>query len=93
MDPDTANPWVTHPLPTGLGDARNAIVATAGLATVAIGGEAGTLSEMALALKRGLPVIALESWTLDESRLRSGREFTIARDPAHAVELVERHGA
>lgn len=47
---DTANPYVTVPLATGLGPARNAIVARACEALVAVGGEYGTLSEMAFGM-------------------------------------------
>jgi uncharacterized protein (TIGR00725 family) len=53
---DAANPWITLPLPSGMGDARNALVVRAGEAVVAVGGAWGTLSEIALARKAGLPV-------------------------------------
>ena len=55
-DPADANPWVALPLPTGLGEARNALVVRAAEAVVAVGGEWGTLSEIALAKKMGLAV-------------------------------------
>jgi uncharacterized protein (TIGR00725 family) len=61
--PDTewqaANRFVTIPLATGIGEARNAIIARAALALVAIGGGYGTLSEIALALQFGRPVLTL----------------------------------
>ena len=50
---------------TGLGEARNAIIARTCDAMIAVGGEYGTLSEMALALKMGKPVISLGSWDVD----------------------------
>ncbi|GAB4571486.1 MAG: TIGR00725 family protein [Anaerolineae bacterium] len=56
---DEANTWVTIPLPTGMGEARNALIARAADALIAIGTGWGTLSEMALAVKMGKPVIAL----------------------------------
>jgi uncharacterized protein (TIGR00725 family) len=56
-----ANPWVSIPIPTGLGEARNAIIACAAEALIAIGTGWGTLSEIALASKMGKPVIALGS--------------------------------
>lgn len=59
-----ANPYVRIPLPTGLGEARNALVVRAAHAVIAIGGEFGTLSEIALALKWGIPVIGLGTWSL-----------------------------
>ena len=51
-----ANPHVTIPLATGIGPARNAIIARAAGALVAVGGGLGTLSEIALALQFGRPV-------------------------------------
>jgi uncharacterized protein (TIGR00725 family) len=55
-----ANDFVTIPLATGLGPARNVLIAHASLALVAIGGEYGTLSEMAFGLHFNKPVFALE---------------------------------
>lgn len=61
--PDTeaaaANPYVTVPIATGLGEARNAIVARAGFCLVVIGDSYGTLSEVALGLQFGRPVFGL----------------------------------
>ena len=51
-DATKANPWVGIAIPTGLGEARNVLVATAGSGMIAVGGEVGTLSEVAFALKR-----------------------------------------
>lgn len=57
-DDSLANPHLTVALPTGLGISRNALVARAACAMVAIGGGLGTTSEMALALQWGTPVLA-----------------------------------
>lgn len=54
-----ANRFVTIPLATGIGEARNAIIARAALALVAVGGGYGTLSEIAFALQFGRPVLTL----------------------------------
>jgi uncharacterized protein (TIGR00725 family) len=54
-----ANRFVAIPLATGLGVARNAVIARAALALVAVGSGYGTLSEIALALQFGRPVLAL----------------------------------
>jgi len=62
---DEANEWVQIAIPTGLGEARNAIVARAGVGVIAIGGEYGTLSELALALKWDKPVAGLGTWDID----------------------------
>ena len=58
-DPTLANPHVTVAIATGIGEARNAIVARAGFCLVAIGDSYGTLSEVALGLQFGKPVIGL----------------------------------
>ncbi len=57
-----ANPYVDIPIVTGLREARNAIIARTAQAMIAIGGSYGTLSEIALALRFGTPVISLRSW-------------------------------
>lgn len=57
-----ANPWVTIAVPTGLGEARNALVVRAADAVVAVGGGYGTLAEIALALRAGTPVVGLGTW-------------------------------
>jgi len=60
-----ANAWVEVAVPTGMGEARNALVVRAADAIVAIGGAWGTLSEIALARKAGKPVVGLDSWDLE----------------------------
>ena len=64
-DRGEANPHVTLAVPTGMGEARNALVVRAADALVAIGGEWGTLSEVALARKAGKPVVGLDTWDLE----------------------------
>ena len=61
-DREDANGWVVVAVPTGLGEARNALVVRAADAVVAVGGGWGTLSEIALALKMGLPVVGVGTW-------------------------------
>lgn len=91
-DTSEANQWVDHIICTGLGHARNAVVVASGEAIIAIGGGFGTLSEIALALKMGKRVIALESWDLDPERV--GRfadgeaEYLTAATPEDAVRLA-----
>jgi uncharacterized protein (TIGR00725 family) len=83
-DRAAANPWVSVAVATGLGEARNALVVRAADAVVAVGGEFGTLSEIALALKAGKPVIGVGTWDL-------GREpdpVTRARTGAEAARLA-----
>ena len=60
---DSANPYVTLPIVTAMGHARNIIIAQTARALVAIEGEYGTLSEMAIGMKLGKPVVQLGSWS------------------------------
>jgi hypothetical protein len=59
---EQANRYVTLAVPTNLGHARNVLIAHAARALIAVEGEYGTLSEMAIALKLGRPVAALRGW-------------------------------
>jgi uncharacterized protein (TIGR00725 family) len=60
-----ANPYLTYTIPTNLGHARNMIIAHAADAVIAVGGSYGTISEAAIALKLGKPVIGLRlAWNL-----------------------------
>jgi hypothetical protein len=58
-DASQANPFVTLAVPTNMGHARNVIIAHTAQALIAVEGEYGTISEMAVALKLGKPVITL----------------------------------
>jgi uncharacterized protein (TIGR00725 family) len=60
-----ANPYCDLVIPTGLGHARNVLVVHASDALIAVDGEAGTLSEIAIALKIGKPIVGIKSWKLD----------------------------
>jgi uncharacterized protein (TIGR00725 family) len=59
-DPEHANPCLTHVIATGLGEARNAVIARSAFCLVAIGDSYGTLSEVALGLQFGKRVFGLE---------------------------------
>jgi uncharacterized protein (TIGR00725 family) len=58
------NPFVDIAVPTGMGEMRNALVVRAADGVLAFNGGFGTLSELALALKLGKPVISIGSWEL-----------------------------
>jgi uncharacterized protein (TIGR00725 family) len=79
--PDTdrggANAHLTLALPTGLGQARNAVIVTAADSVIAIGAGWGTLSEIALARKLGRAVFALDTWKV--------RGLETVDSPAEAV--------
>lgn len=79
----TANRWVTTPIATGLGNARNAIVVLNGDAAIAIDGATGTLSEIALALDYGRPVAGLDTHSVDLDG------FQAVDSPAAAIDSIE----
>ena len=60
-----ANPYLTYSIATNLGHARNMLLAHSADALIAVDGGYGTISEAAIALKLGKPVIGLEvAWDL-----------------------------
>ncbi len=75
-----ANPWVTVPVPTGLGETRNALVVMDADAVIAFPGAYGTLSEVAHALLGGRRVVSLGGWTIEG--------VVEASDPEEAVRLA-----
>ena len=77
---DDGNEWTALPLPTGMGEGRNILVVRAAEAVVAVGGEWGTLSEVALARKIGRPVTALGRPPVERLTL------PVAGSPAAAAE-------
>jgi len=79
-----ANRWVHVALPTGLGEGRNVLIIRAADALVAIGGGWGTLSEIALALRAGVPVVGLDSWEPTRAGGPKGAVVS-ADDPERAV--------
>lgn len=80
-DPAAANPHVAVPIPTGLGDARNALVVLNGEAAIAIDGGPGTLSEIGLAMVYGRPFAGLDTHDVDGVHA--------VDSPADAVAFVE----
>ena len=82
-DREAANGWVEIVVATGLGELRNGLIVRACDALVAVGGGHGTLSEVALALKLGRPVVGLGTWAV-----HGVDEVTT---PAQAVERVARY--
>jgi hypothetical protein len=85
-DKDEANPHIDIPIPTDFGHARNAIVVRASDAVIAVGGGYGTLSEIALALKMGKPVMGLDTWEISGVRKVSSAKEAVksALDLLHA---------
>lgn len=85
IDRGDANPWVDVALPTGMGEGRNVLVVRAADAVVAVDGEYGTLSEMALALKIGVPVVGLRPWELSKDGVVR-HDVIVVADAAEAAE-------
>ena len=85
-----ANRWATVVVATGMVHARNVLVVQSGAAVVALAGEAGTMSEIALALKIGRPVVSVGAWGGIEG-------VTVLPDAAesvaHAFSLIGESGA
>ncbi len=83
-DRRAANEWVRIAIATGLGELRNGLVVRSADAVVAVGGAYGTLSEVALALKTGVPVVGLMTWAIDGIE----RAESAATAAARALELA-----
>jgi uncharacterized protein (TIGR00725 family) len=78
------NPDVDIAVYTGMGEARNVINVKSCHAAIAVGGEYGTLSEIALALKTGCPIVLLDSWSFSRRTMADDRSLAAA-DPEEAV--------
>ncbi len=86
---EEANPYLTVAVTTGMGEARNAIVVRSADAVIAVAGEFGTLSEIALALKMGKPVVGLGTWELAKGG-RPVEAIVRAATPEEAVSTALR---
>ena len=82
-----ANPYVDIPIVTGMGEARNIIIVRTAHAVIAVGGEFGTLSEIAFALKLGRPVVGLGTWELSKEG-HPVQAILTASTPVEAVQLA-----
>ncbi|HWC26138.1 MAG TPA: TIGR00725 family protein, partial [Solirubrobacteraceae bacterium] len=71
-DRAAANAFVSVAVAGGMGELRNGLVVRSADAIVAIAGEYGTLSEIALALKAGKPVVGIGTWAIDGVRPATG---------------------
>lgn len=86
---EDANQWVTVAIPTGMGELRNGLVVRAGDVVIAVGGAYGTLSEIALALHAGKPVLGVRTWDIDGVEVQRSAQAAVAR----ALELTARRHA
>jgi len=85
-DRGAANPWVEIALTTGLGELRNGLIVRSADVVIAVGGAYGTLSEIALALAAGTPVVGVDTWAIDGIEVAASPAAAVAR----ALELVRR---
>ena len=75
---EDANPFIQIPVVSGLGHARNVLVVRSAQVLIAVKGGYGTLSEIALALKMGKPVVGLHTWDVS-------KKITLVATPQEAV--------
>jgi uncharacterized protein (TIGR00725 family) len=78
-----ANPFVTFGLPTGLGEMRNALIVRSADAVICVGTSWGSLSEVSLAMRTGVPVVIVGGWDIPEGPQR-------AADAPQAVRMAVR---
>ncbi|HEU5160313.1 MAG TPA: TIGR00725 family protein [Streptosporangiaceae bacterium] len=88
-DREHAGPHLSIVIPTGLGQARNAVIVNSGDAVIVIGGSWGTLSELAFAMRGGrVPVVQLGGWQIRDAAGRPLPGLWRARTPEEALELT-----
>ena len=85
-DRSDANDYVEFPIVTNLGAARNTIIVLSADALIAVDGSYGTLSEIALALVHGKPVVGLDTWHISQADGVEDERIVRANDPTEAVE-------
>lgn len=87
-DKNDANRYVQIPVVTGMGVGRNVMLVKTADVIIAVGGEFGTLSEIAHALNIGKTVISLRSWDLERATNRSIPKLIEAGSPKEAVDIA-----
>jgi uncharacterized protein (TIGR00725 family) len=81
-----ANPHVTVAIPTGLGELRNGLLVRSSDVVVSIGGSWGTLSEVALAVRTGVPVVAVHGWPVTDDEVPRPTAVSSAAEALAAVD-------
>ena len=82
-----ANLYVDVAIVTELAEARNLIIVKSSDALIAVGGGYGTLSEIALGLRAGIPVIGIKTWELSKAG-KNDESIVRTESPEHAVKLA-----
>jgi uncharacterized protein (TIGR00725 family) len=84
-----ASPDLSVTIVTNLGEARNAVIVWSADAVIVVGGSWGTLSELALATRRGnIPVVSLGGWRVLDGDGRPVPGIEVADSPETAVTLA-----
>jgi len=83
---EDANTFITIPIVTGLSHARNVLVVRSAQALIAVEGGYGTLSEVAIALTLGKPVVGLNTWDVSGEIIRVATPEEAVRKALHAIE-------
>ena len=83
LSAEDANPFIDIPIVTGLSHARNVIIVRSSDILIAVAGKYGTLSEIAIALKLGKPVIGICSWNISKDIFQT-------QSPEEAINLVDK---
>ena len=86
-DTSSANAFIDVALPTGLGPVRNALIVRACDAVIAIRGGYGTLSEISFALRLGVPVVGLQTWSVVQDG-KTDAGIHAAKTPKEAVAMA-----
>jgi uncharacterized protein (TIGR00725 family) len=89
---EDANPYIQIPIVTGMGMGRNVMLVKTADVLIAVGGEYGTLSEIAHALNIGKTVVGLNTWKLEMAHKHNHeiKGLVHAKDPKDAVETALR---
>ncbi|MFC1478028.1 TIGR00725 family protein [Candidatus Margulisiibacteriota bacterium] len=87
-DRNSGNQYIDVPIVSGIGYARNSVVAKTGQVVIAIGGWFGTLCELAFALDAETPVIGLDTWDIYKDGERPEKGIIPVKTPEEAVETA-----
>ena len=85
-----ANPHIDLRIVTDMGHARNVVLVRSADAVIAVSGGYGTLSEIAIARKIGVPCIGVQTWDFDPGVVRAEDAAQAVR---YAVKRIQERGA
>ena len=86
---ESANKYITIPIATNMGHARNIIIAHTADMLIAVGGGLGTLSEIAVSRKLGKPVFSLGSWKIADTISTKNPKEAIDRCQAYLDSMID----